>query len=407
MAKKKKNKRLGKNKPYDPTAPSFKTQGGFKKALNKRVKAETQPQRSALASEGRDISSRHRGREADLGKWYGYETQARKDASDAVSKTLNNLITSNQSLGSDNAAALSAALRQSMEGAQSEATRFGQAPAGPDLGGYGQGAAAQFGVGNIGMLGEFANLGAASGRDIGLSGVGYREAGTKEDSRYQALADDLRARKTEFKSSIPGIRSRIRGEMNTEEQGRQAQRFQQGLANRQQTETESQNDFQQTLADRQQTETEAQNDATNSIAQQQIGIDQQQVDIQKKQVAKSIKDAKDNGDVEGAKALGQQFSNGVSIVTSFFKPTKQEQGKHRLKKSYNQRTSGGRAYNSLLQQIMNTTGAGEVMARRILMTAPNSNWQSRAAREIEQIKAQRAGHAGPADNDPTPHRRPH
>jgi hypothetical protein len=395
-------KRL-KKKAYDPLDPSFRYQSGFNKAVNKRANSEVKPLLQGVGVEARDQAARHRQRTTDLTNWGNFENNARTAASDRVNSSLNHLITTNAGLSGASADALNAALRSAAAPEQQAAANLGVESTYDPSASIAAGRAGQD-VAGLGLISQFGNLSAASARDIGVAATGMREAATNEDRRFGSIEDQLDKQRRDIRARIPDLREQARSAIQQEEMGKAGQRFQQDLATDQFGLSKKQfrlqkrgQKFQEGLASRQQDETERQGRSQRSESRSRLRLDQGQLDLQRETLRQNVVGAATDEERKNAEAAAKQFDSGVEILNEFFKPTKAEQRKDgRLRDSYGTRTTHG--YDDLLARIMATTGMGEVMARRVLLTAPNDRWRNRANREIANIKRlrnrQKAHHLG-------------
>jgi hypothetical protein len=257
-------------------------------------------------------------------------------------------------------------------------------------------------MGDVGTLGTLGNLEASRGsaaRDIAITGVGGQEAATEEGRRYNAIIKDLTNQRSDVRARLPGIREEVRQQMQNEEMQKASQRFQEGLAGKQfrlqkrgQKFQEGLANKQQGLAERAQGETERSNRAGEKLNW--AGIRNERA-----RIAQEVANAGTDAQKEQAQARGERFNAGVEILTNWFKPSKQEQGKKgkmgpKQQEAYNQRLTHG--YTEMVQQVMASTGMGPVEARRVVLAASDrtsdwgKRWVRRAAQEIKDIRRKRA-----------------
>lgn len=403
-----------KSKPFDPSKPSFKTEKQFRKAVKNRAKAQVQPLLQDIKQRKGEAVSANRARESDIDKYYGYDLGARQSAYDKINTALNGLITGNAGLTEASRDALAAALRGSAGRENEQAALLGAAPTqNPEAAIRAAGA-----MGDVSTLGTLGNVEAFRGeaaRGIGASGIAHREAGETEGARFNAIMKALAKERTDVRSRLPGIREDVRQTMLGEESQRAAQGFQQELASDQfdfQKKESGRNfrlqkrgqKFQEDLAERQQTETERANKAGERINM--AGVRNERARIKQE-----VDNAGDDTTREEAKARGERFNAGIEILTSWFKPTKQETGKGgrmgpQKQQAYEQRLVHG--YSEMLQQLMASTGMGPLEARQVILAAADrtsewgKRWVARAQREIGVIKLNRERKKAGVKGPPTP-----
>lgn len=409
MAKKSISKKKGKGKPkkpdprkapYDPLRSPYETQGDFDDAVEAAAQGQYQPLYNDWEGRRGTSTRQHTGRVSDIHGMYNTGSEARKAALAQTSTALNNLITLNSGLSGATRDAMSAALRGAQGSADTAARELGVAGTQIDPGVL-SGLGSAVDVSNIGTTGEFASILGGLGRDIGINEVGRQGAVRQEGNRWQGVLDELTKEKTRIEAQLPGFRETARQNLTTTELGRNAQSTQQGLAERQFGEQKTQNRFQRSLSRRQQREQERSNKAgegiqkdaqaeTNRSNQANESIQWAQVRETQRQNDAAIAASGDENERALLEAKGKRFSEGVKIIDDFFKPTKLETGKKKIRKSYSQRVTHG--YDALVSQVSSATGAGYIETRQMILAAVNpstpwgARWVARANREIQRMR---------------------
>jgi hypothetical protein len=83
------------------------------------------------------------------------------------------------------------------------------------------------------LAGTIAGLMGTAASQVGTSGIVGREAADAERARDAGITDELTSQRREIRGRLPSLLEAARGQISEEEQTKQSQRFQQGLANRQ------------------------------------------------------------------------------------------------------------------------------------------------------------------------------
>lgn len=408
MATKPKRPRKRKAPAYNPVSPQYGTQPEFDAGVRNRAQSQLDPVLQDISQRRSEADRAHGQRQQEMQGWYNFQNQALQAGQGDLQKSMEGLLKSSGVMGADAQNALQGAMNKQTADQQAQATAMGGSAqvADPSV----AQALAAYGTSNqAGLAGQLAGIVGRGGAQVGIGGIAGREAGQAEDRRYQGSLDSLTGERTNAMGRLPGLLEEARAAIGGEEMQRRqqrfaerGQRFQEGLAGdqfglsvRQQKETERTGRTQRGLARREQGETERSNRAQEGLAGGRMEIDWAQVDNTRRQLANEAGQAGSQQEVDVAKAKAEQFNSGISILNEFFSPTKDEQGKKRLRKSYQSRTDHG--YDELLDRIMSTTGMGPVLARKVLMTAPNDRWRKRARREVTQIAdRRRAGQPGGA-----------
>lgn len=381
-----------KSKPYNPTAPGFKTQGQYETAVKRRANAQIQPLLGDLNSEGRTEQRRNIGRTADIGRWAGFQTQAAQQGQQGVNDALTKLLGASGVYSGDANAALAGALRAQGEEQAQTARSLGVATPGQDP--AVNDALAAYRTGNqLGLAGDFAGLIGTAGAQVGISGIQGREAADAERDRYAGITDELDRRRRDIRGRLPGILAETRSTINEEEQGKQAQRFQQGLArdqfglsekefglNRQNTR------FQQRLASRTQGETERSNRASEGIQQGQLGVSQDQVANERLRIAADIQNAGSDADRKRAEDSGRAFNSGVEALQDFLKPTKPE-----LRKNGSTKSTYKRSFRDAFETLTMQVGLSPAMAYRVLRTSKQFRRKADAALRARKVSKKNRG----------------
>jgi hypothetical protein len=389
---KRKTKRKKKPKPYDPMASQYRTERQFDRAVRRRAEGQLQPLLDDIGSQRTDQESRHTGRMADIDKWANFGLGASRESYDRVNQALNNLITTNAGLSTASQQALAGALRSGAGREAQEAANLGVSglvdPEAAIRAGQ-----AMSDLSTLGTLGGLEAIRGESARGIGIAGITGREMAGNEGNRYQAILEGLDKEEGDIRARLPGLIAETRSSMSAEELAKAGQRFQQGLAGKEFGLKERGQKFQERLSRRQQTEQERSNRAGESLQQQTINIDSQRVENERRNMEQQIAAATDETQAAELQARADRFNAGIDILTEWFKPTKQETGKKRLRKSYTQRVTHG--YEAMVRKLMASTGMGDIEARRVILAATDSStdwgarWVNRARQEINDIKRRR------------------
>jgi hypothetical protein len=392
--------------PYDPLAPSYKTQGDFNRAVKQGARAQVQPDLDTIASEGREAAGAHTQRGTDITNWYGHAQQAAQAGFDRLSEATKGILGTLQGYQGDAQAGLSAALRQQSEAANAEAAKLGVA--GPATDPNIARTAAAYGGGNaIGLTGDIAAVLGRGAADIGIRGIEGREANTAETGRYTGITDELRNRRRDVMGRVPALRAQLRSQYGQEELGRAGQAFQQGLANKQFGETVRSNKAgeknagrQTKLAESQFGETKRSNLVTEGQRQTELGISQQQADTERRRIQAEIRTAKDPQEKADLEARAKRWDSGVQILQQALAQTDNDV----IKKDFDDGTSGvdikatnkrikarlKGQFDAIHARIMATTGMGPGEAYRVMMTSNDQGWVSHARKKLQQLKNDRA-----------------
>lgn len=406
------------NKPFSPLATPYSTQGEFDDAVKTTAKGQLQPQLDDWERRRSSETMSHTGRMGDISSIYNAGAKARTDALQRTSSALNNLITMNSGVSDATKAAMMAALRtgQNREGAVAAEMGLADQPDGGQA--YLDATEANNDLGGIGMTGQFSTILGGLGRDVGINEVERAESGRGEDVRWNAISKDLGNERTQLTDQLPALQEQARQNLSGTELARSGQAEQQrlgrkqfGLSKAQFDEQKDVNDFQEDLANRSQEETERQGrrGARQTNAQTRLGeraqteteransanedINRKQIEAQTMQLKQDAEAKRGTEEGEMLKAKADRFSAGVSLISKFFTPTKQEQGKNKTKSTYTTRVTHG--YDAMVSQLKSATGAGDIEVRQMIMAAVNpgtpygKRWVDRASREIRTIKNSR------------------
>jgi hypothetical protein len=370
-------RKRAKLKRYDPLAPSFKYQRGYKRAIKRRAQSQIDPLLGEVNTEGREAAGAHNTRAQELTGWYNHAGDAAKAGFDRLQQATKGLLGSASGYQGDAQGALASALRQQQGDAQSEAAKLGvSAPA--QQPGLLESLQATGSGNQLGLTGDIAGLLGRSSADIGITGLRGVEAGQQEGDRYRAITDELTKRRRDIMGTLPGLREQARGAIDQEELGKAGQRFQQGLARDQFGLQEDQfgldkqrfgeekktGKAQRKLARLQFGEDVRSHKVGERQQDEQLGISHDQVANERQRIHNELVTAIDQTEKDNAVAKAKAFNSGVEALQSFLKPTKAETRKNGSIKSTYKRSFAD-AYDTLTYQL----GMSPNEALRVLRTA--------------------------------------
>lgn len=392
--------KTARRKRYSPTAPSFKNQRGFNRAVRRRANSEVQPLLQDINLQREREASAHANRAAEQSRWYGYEDQALRAGADRTAQSLQALMGSVQGMSGGGADALNAALRQQSESQAADARNMGSSALGTDPA-IAQALAARRGAGDMSLAGNLATSITSANNLVGVGGIAGREASEQEGRRYRGITDTLSDQESDIRGRIPGLREQARASISQEELGKAGQRFQQNLASQEFGLSKKQfglqkrgQKFQENLAEEQFGEEKNQNKRAQKNQNRQFGMDQQTIDIQKMQFAQDITDAATEEDKVMAEQRAKSFNDGVEALNSFMEPTKSELDKKgRPNKLYH------RSYADALDLLTMQLGIPMGMAYKILRTSDFQNqgspsWRRESEDRIDARKKARKNKKG-------------
>lgn len=399
-----------KPKPYDPLAPSFKYQKGFNKAVKRRARAQVQPLLQDVGQRRREAVSANTEREADIGGMYGAERAARTAGNTQLKDALTGLMSSMGGMGTEVQNAMQAALGQSQAREQEAAAQLGVVAPGQDPS-YLAALAAGTTGNKMGLGGDMATALTRGAANLGISGVGERNALENEDRRYQGIISGLDQERTDIRSRLPGIMETMRGAIGQEEMGKLVTGEQMDLARDQFGEIKRGNRFnermtrrQHRLAKEQFGETKKQNKASRQDAKARLKLDEGTLQLQRDQLEIEKTGAVDEAGKKAAENKAKQFDSAVEWLTGFLAPGDQDKvladpedpsSKMVTRPDYLKTRSFDEAY----EQLRARYGLGPLMALGVLASAPIPRWRERSAELRKRIKAnrlrKRTGAAGP------------
>lgn len=387
--------------PFRVLKSPYRTNADFNAAVDATAQHAIQPDLDEWERNRGIETQRHTGRAQDITSLYDTGSTARQNALTAASGALNNLITLNSGLSGATRDAMAAALRAGTDRENAVAQELGTAALPGNAQKYQDATQAKIDTGGIGLTGDFSGILGGLARDVGINEVGRGEASRNEESRWNDIMDALSGERRQIMGRLPGERETARQNLMQTELARQAQGTQQNLAERQFGEQVTQDKAQRALSRRQQaeaerqgrrqarqenrqaTETERSNRANESINRDQIAATRE---ANRRQAAAAGNDATR----KELEAKAQRFDQGVKLISDYMTPTKQESGKKRIKKSYENRVTNG--YDEMIFQLRSATGAGPIEVRRMILAAVNPStpwgkrWVNRANKEITSFK---------------------
>jgi hypothetical protein len=362
---------------YDPLAPSFKYQRGYKRAVKRRAQSQIDPLLGEVNTEGREAAGAHNTRAQELTGWYNHAGQEAKAGFDRLQQATQGLLGSASGYQGDAQGALASALRQQQGDATTEAAKLGvSAPA--QQPGLLESLQATGSGNQLGLTGDIAGLLGRSSADIGITGLRGAEAGQQEGDRYRAITDELTKRRRDIMGTLPGLREQARGAIDQEELGKAGQRFQQGLArdqfglqedqfglDKQRFGEEKKTGRAQRKLARQQFGEDVRSHKVGERQQdEQLGISHDQVANERERIRQEGINAVAKGIADDSEAKAKSFNAGVESLQAFLKPSKAETRKNGSIKSTYKRSFDD-AFDSLTMEL----GLSPGMAYRVLRTA--------------------------------------
>lgn len=320
---------------FDPTNMTFKNQQDFEDSVKEQAMTQLNPQLSTIASNVNQDQAAHAQRERDLQGWGSWESDQLKSAFDSADKASNDLIAGTAAAGTGSADNLRASLASNTGAQNALATRLGGMPPPNQDAALLAAATASNDAGNraASQIGGGLVSGAQQARS--LAPVQANQLETTEQGRLKTLLDQAKLDRANVMTQLPDAETSARNSILQTLQGNrqlkdteQNQEFQQYLAQAEFDDKVKQEGFAQwkakqdvanakanTLISGQQVANQASQYAdTSKLNWAQLNLDQQKVTAD---INKVNADAQAAGATAAAKARGQQWNTGLTMLASY------------------------------------------------------------------------------------------
>lgn len=404
--------------PFDPLAPSFTTQAGLTSAATKEAQSQVQPALDENTSQVNAANAASGTRQHELQSWYTWGGDRLKDAFSRATDAANKLIATQNAGTADEQGALAAALGDQSDNTNRLAQQVGgDAPAPQDS----QVLAAAL------ASSQAANRFSSDTAHALTQGTGERvgdivpmgiEAGRKEQGRLQAIIDGLSGDRKSIMARLPDLITTSRNDLRQTEFNKAQAKGQLDLAKKQFGEAKANRLFQQWLAS-QQLDLSKQNQSFQQwLAQQNftldtekfshqkqidwanIGLQQQSVNNQLKQIEADAATAGKGDKKEKAKLRAQQWQNGLALLSGYMSPADGEappglnidklpEGDKRLEK-YNNNYQP-RQFSEAMRILTGQAGMTKSDAFRLLAASNNKEWRDHAKYAQRRLKRRGKG----------------
>jgi hypothetical protein len=398
-------------KPYSPTAVGYPTVGAFNKAVKTTAMAGLQPQINTVKQQQQQGLGAHKTRVGQIGGWARGQANDAKAASSSLNAStqalLNSMSGGNQGMND----AMSAAVRKINDTASANASQLGVAGQKVDpnvllaSGAYGQG-------GDLSMAGMLAGIQAHGAAMAPMATSEGAQNTAFENDRWTQENQGYKQQRSDLMGQLPGLMTSARSSLSAAELAKDQERLARSQFGEQKV-----NDKANRIATRAQTKLatkqfglsaadlrEKKRAAKVAERQQQVqlGINQQQVDVQKAQIiATADKEAgKANSDLAVARA--KQFDKGITFIQNAWKMTPNDQVYAKDANGFQTKDIDPNAtakriegrmkgkFDEMVRQIQANTGLGPGYALRVMMAAPNSGWAKEAQKRLKSLKQARA-----------------
>lgn len=391
--------------PYDPSKSPYTTQNDFDSAVNSMAQNQIQPGLDDVAIRERAMQSASDRRMQELRGWYDWAYQGNSANVGAAQTALANAAAAQAQGGQETQDVLRQALGANRD-AQSQLVQNlgGQAT---DTGtqdkllatndamnaALNSAATANANTYGAGMQGDLYTL--------QLAGI---EAAKNEQQRRAGLESGFSNERTQLNNSLGDLRTQARTTLDTQEQTRANQAFQQYLAEQELGLSKKNQSFQQWLAeqnlnlDKEKLEEDKKSGrTTRSLARANYQLDAARVANEARKIEADAANSGDEATQAQAKARADRMRNGATMVNEYLKPTDTDYDTNpdTKKKTLNQETYFGRlSFDDALQQLRTQAGMGPIDSLRLLRNSlPRDKkfdrWRQRADRLLAGHKLAR------------------